>query len=91
MQIDLHWMVENNYLIICLFRLRFYDKFYLDFENTLAHTCCINGQAECFNCCIQHDVSVNILNKQDETPLDIARKCGRSVQIEKAGILITDT
>lgn len=30
--------------------------------NNLAHTSCISGQAECLNCCIQHDVDVTHLN-----------------------------
>jgi hypothetical protein len=56
-----------------------------DMGNNLASSACVNGQAECFNCCVQHDVPVNQMNYADETPLDIARKSGKSQLIEKAG------
>ncbi len=70
----LHWLLENGI-----------NKEILDDAgNNLAASCCVTGQAECFNCCVQHDVPVNLLNFSDETPLDIARKCGKSCHIEKA-------
>jgi hypothetical protein len=43
------------------------------------------GQAECFNCCIQHDVPIDQVNKFGETPLELARKFGKALHIEKAG------
>ena len=48
------------------------------------HTACLGGQAECAHCCIQHDVQLNALNFNDETPIDMARKVGKSLHIEKA-------
>ena len=56
----------------------------LDFNNSLAHTCCASGQAECLNCCIQHNVDINTLNLNSESPLDVARKVGKGLHVEKA-------
>ena len=50
----------------------------------MAHTSCLGGQAECFHCCVQHDVPVNQLNMYGENPLELARKVGKANQIEKA-------
>jgi len=70
----LHWLLDNGT-----------DKDILDDAgNNLAASCCITGQAECFNCCVQHDLPVNMHNYSDETPLDLARKSGKSFLIEKA-------
>ena len=57
----------------------------LDSGNTLAHTACLGGQAECLHCCIQHNVPFYFVNLLDETPIDLARKKGKSLHIEKAG------
>lgn len=92
----LHWLFQNgtNINILDGKTLKEYTFLYgsdcyilllKDSGNNLAHSACVNGQGECFNCCIQHDVPVNLLNYADETPLDIARKSGKSLLIEKAG------
>ena len=56
-----------------------------DAGNTLAHSACLGGQAECLNCCIQHDVPLNELNFSGDSPIELARKKGKSLHIEKAG------
>ncbi|CAF0959675.1 unnamed protein product [Brachionus calyciflorus] len=71
----LHWMFENNQI-----DLNIMD----DLNNTLAHTCCMSGQAECLNCCIQHNVDINKLNVNAENALELARKVGKGLHIEKA-------
>jgi hypothetical protein len=53
--------------------------------NTLAHNCCLGGQAECLNCCLQHDVPLETENYSDESPMDLARKSGKGLHILKAG------
>lgn len=56
--------------------------------NTLAHCCCLAGQAECLNCCIQHDIPLDMVNNFNETPIDLARKSGKAILIHKARKLI---
>ncbi len=59
-------------------------KFIIDLGNTLSHSSCLGGSAECFHCCVQHDIPVDYINMFDETPLEVARKIGKSLSIEKA-------
>ena len=59
----------------------------LEMGNTMAHLCCQAGQAECLNCCIQHDISLESVNHFDETPLDLARKSGKSILIHNARMM----
>lgn len=59
-------------------------KFIIDLGNTLSHSSCLGGSAECFHCCVQHDIPVDYINMFDETPLEVARKVGKSLSIEKA-------
>lgn len=71
----LHWLFEHVEI----------DPMNLDHAgNTLAHTACLGGQAECLNCCLQHDVPLFDVNSADETPLEVARKKGKSILMEKA-------
>jgi hypothetical protein len=54
--------------------------------NTLAHLCCLSGSAECLSCCLQHDVTLGELNNANEKPFNVARRVGKSVHMEKAGL-----
>jgi len=57
----------------------------IDSGNNLGHLCCLYGQAECLNCCIQHDIPINKVNNFGENPFELARKVGKALHIEKAG------
>ena len=52
--------------------------------NTLAHCSCLGGHPECLNCCIQHDFWTDVENNFNETPLDLGRKSGKGLLIQKA-------
>ena len=56
--------------------------------NTLAHICCLGGRAECLNCCIQHNVKIDCLNYDKNSPLDVAKKVGKRNHMEKASKFI---
>ena len=56
-----------------------------DFGNTPAHYAAEGGKAECFNCCLQHEADLKVINIKRDTPLDTAKKNGHPLLMEKAG------
>ena len=53
--------------------------------NTAAHNAAMGAHLECLNCLLKHDANLEIINKNGETPLDIARRFGHPVAFYKAG------
>ena len=56
-----------------------------DFGNTPAHYAGEGRKAECFNCCLRHGAALDIVNVNNDTPLDSAKKAGCPILMEKAG------
>nr|XP_006822021.1 PREDICTED: serine/threonine-protein phosphatase 6 regulatory ankyrin repeat subunit A-like [Saccoglossus kowalevskii] len=52
--------------------------------NTPLHMAAVGGHGKCFNCCLQHNSSLEIQNNREETAIDIARRFGHPVVIDKA-------
>jgi ankyrin repeat protein len=66
------------------------NVFLKDDGNTVAHLACLGSDAKCLNCCLQHDCNMNALNKSDEKPLNIARRVGKLLYLEKACKSVSD-
>ncbi|XP_033099387.1 serine/threonine-protein phosphatase 6 regulatory ankyrin repeat subunit B-like [Anneissia japonica] len=52
--------------------------------NTLGHLAAAGGHAKCFNCYLQHGGSLELTNKRNETVLDIARRFGHPLLMNRA-------
>ena len=52
--------------------------------NTPAHMAGLYGAAVAFNCLKAHGCNLDIVNNKNETPKDVARRCGHPFLIEKA-------
>jgi len=57
------------------------------YGNTVGHCAAEKGHAECFNCYVQHNGSLSVLNEKNETPIQSGRRHGAPVKLEKAGQL----
>jgi ankyrin repeat protein len=94
---SLHWLLENGadtglrdckFIFYCFFSFFNYFFLFKDDGNTMTHLACLGGSANTMNCCLQHDLSLAVLNKKGETPIDVARTVGKSLHIQKASMLI---
>lgn len=72
--------INKNYIIAIVFVC----FCFLDHGNTPLHYAAEGGKAECFNCCLQHDASLPAANNKGDTPLDVAKKYGHRLLMEKA-------
>ena len=57
----------------------------IDHGNTPAHLAATGGHAECFNCCLQHNGRLDVVNDREETPMACARRSGHPQRMSKAG------
>lgn len=60
-----------------------------DFGNTLGHYSALRGHPGCFNCFLQHDGELHGQNIREESTLDLAKKSGHYLDMEKASMLTT--
>ena len=53
-------------------------------NNTPAHCAAETGKATAFNCLLQHGADLEAINTDRDTPLDMAKKAGHPLLMEKA-------
>ena len=58
------------------------------YGNTAGHCAAEKGHAECFNCYVQHNGSLDVLNDRNETPVQSGRRFGAPVKLQKAGEML---
>ncbi len=58
------------------------------FGNTAVHYAAEFGKGKCFNCLIQHGGRISIQNFAGNSPMEMAKKAGHPLLMEKAGMYI---